>query len=86
MAQCQVNIKAITYTFPQPSAFGNYMGQDTARAELLFWLHLRKKYLKFNFCKELSNIKKDKNEFYMKDSAQDKITLWGIKPLEAQPG
>lgn len=86
MAQCQVIIKAITYTFPQPSAFGNDMGQDTARAELLFWLHLCKKYLKFNFCKELSNIKKGKNEFYMKDSAQDKTTLWGTKPLEALPG
>lgn len=86
MAQCQVNIKAITDTFPQPSAFDSYMGQDTARAELSFRLHLCKKYLKFNFCKELSDIKKGKNEFYMKDSAQDKITLWDTKTLEALPG
>lgn len=62
------------------------MGQDTALDELLGWLHFCKKYLKFNFNMELSNIKKDKNEFYMKDSAQDKVTLWDIKTTEALPG
>lgn len=62
------------------------MGQDTAPDELLVCLHLCKKYLKFNFNKELSNIKKGKNEFSVKDSAQDKITLWDTKTLEALPG
>lgn len=62
------------------------MGQGTALDEPLVWLHLCKKYLTCNFNKQLSNIRESKNECYMKDSAQDKITLSGIKPLEAQPG
>lgn len=64
------------------------MGQDTALDETdctrRTRLHLRKKYLKSN--KELSNIKKGKNELYMKDSAQDKITLWNTQTSKALPG
>lgn len=86
MAQSRVNIKAVTHTFPWPSAFGNYMGQDIVSAKLLFWLSLHKKYLKFSFNKELSNIRKGKNEFDVKDSAQDKFVLWNTKTPETLSG